>query len=154
WVKPLRDAGIRLETVAQGKIDWNDFAGRIIYAVRQEGKHSFLRDLSMNVTRGMLEKARAGMWLGGPVPYGYDLRDGRLVPGSTKRVEVVRWLFTTYATTTTSLGDLARQLNERGCPSPGGKMWHKTAVQKILTRPAYRGDMAWNRRHDGKYHEV
>src|SRR5262249_7556358 len=30
WVKPLRDAGIRLETVAQGRIDWEDFAGRII----------------------------------------------------------------------------------------------------------------------------
>ena len=31
WIKPLRDAGIRLETVAQGRIDWEDFAGRIIF---------------------------------------------------------------------------------------------------------------------------
>jgi DNA invertase Pin-like site-specific DNA recombinase len=37
WVKPLRDAGVRLETVAQGRIDWEDFAGQIIYAVNQGG---------------------------------------------------------------------------------------------------------------------
>src|SRR5262245_2078938 len=42
WVKPLRDAGVWLETVTDGKIDWNDFAGRIIYGVKQEGKHQFL----------------------------------------------------------------------------------------------------------------
>src|SRR6478735_2220884 len=35
WVKPLRDAGVYLETVAQGRIDWEDFAGRIVYAVQQ-----------------------------------------------------------------------------------------------------------------------
>jgi hypothetical protein len=33
-----------------------------IYAVAQEGKHSFLRDMSNNVTRGMLAKAKAGEW--------------------------------------------------------------------------------------------
>src|SRR5579871_5867157 len=29
YVKPLRDAGVKLVTVAQGLIDWNSFAGRI-----------------------------------------------------------------------------------------------------------------------------
>jgi site-specific DNA recombinase len=154
YVKPLRDIGVRLETVAQGKIDWNTFSGRIIDTVQQEGKHAFLRDLSRNVTRGMLNKAKQGVWLGGPVPYAYDVLDQRLVPGSQERVEVVRWLFRTYATTTTSLGELARQLNERGVPSPGGKRWGKTAIHKILTRPAYCGDTAWNRRGEGRYHEV
>src|SRR5687768_636647 len=43
WVKPLRDAGVSLVTVTKGPIDWNSFAGRIIYAVEQEGKHEYLR---------------------------------------------------------------------------------------------------------------
>ena len=68
WIKPLRDQGIRLETVAQGRIDWEDFGGRIIYAVQQEGKHAYLRDLSRNVTRGLLQNARAGKWNGGTPP--------------------------------------------------------------------------------------
>ncbi len=154
WIKPLRDAGIYLETVAQGRINWDDFSGRIIYAVQQEGKHAFLRDLSRNTARGMLAKARQGLWLGGPPPYAYAVQDNRLVPGDPREIEVVQWLFRTYAETSASLGDLMRNLNERGIPSPGGGLWHKTAVQKILTRPHYVGDMVWNRRHDGKYHLV
>jgi DNA invertase Pin-like site-specific DNA recombinase len=154
WIKPLRDASVRLETVAQGRIDWEDFAGRIVYAVQQEGKHAFLRDLSRNATRGMLRAARDGRWNGGPPPYGYRSEAGRLVPGDPAEVEIVRWLFHTYAGTDTSLGELARTLNERGVPGPGGRLWHKTSVQKILDCPLYLGDMVWNRRHEGRYHGV
>src|SRR5262245_46792682 len=87
WIKPLRDAGVRLETVAQGRIDWDDFAGRIVYAVQQEGKHAFLRDLSRNSVRGMHRRAKDGGWLGGPVPYGHALRGGKLVLGDPEQVE-------------------------------------------------------------------
>src|SRR5262245_55289593 len=46
WILPFRNAGVRLETIAQGRIDWHDFSGRLLYTVMQEGKHQFLRDLS------------------------------------------------------------------------------------------------------------
>src|SRR5438477_148912 len=55
WTYPIREAGVELVTVTDGPIDWNDFAGRIIYTVKQEGKHQFLRDLSSNVLRGQHE---------------------------------------------------------------------------------------------------
>jgi len=61
WIKPLRDAGIRLVTVAQGEIDWNDFAGRMIYNIQTEGKHAYLRDLSRNVLRGKLAASMRGV---------------------------------------------------------------------------------------------
>ena len=71
WILPFRDAGVRLETIAQGKIDWNDFAGRLIYLVQQEGKHAYLRDLSRNVTRGFLNAAKNGRGgTGGRAPSG------------------------------------------------------------------------------------
>jgi DNA invertase Pin-like site-specific DNA recombinase len=166
WIKPLRDAGIWLETVAQGKLSWDDFAGRIVYAVAQEGKNAFLRDQSRNVTRGMLQKAKAGAWLGGPVPYGYRVQSKPPVPGSSKpqkqlvpgdsaQIQTVVWLFNTCANTTTGLGELARQLNkERETPSPAGKLWHKTVIHKMLSRRVYVGDTVWNQRHGGKYHEI
>jgi site-specific DNA recombinase len=163
WVKPLRDLGIYLETVAQGRIDWEDFADRIVYAVQQEGKHAFLRDMSRNVTRGQLAKAKRGHWLGGKPPYGYLLNEHkRLEPGDPVEVETVRWMFTTYATRDTSLKALAFDLNARGVRAPAGqvdatgkpKLWGPTTVRKILTRPTYLGHTVWNKRHDGKYHEV
>ena len=60
WILPFRNAGVRLETIAQGKIDWTDFAGRLRYMVEQEGKHAYLRDLSRNVLRGVRRAAEDG----------------------------------------------------------------------------------------------
>ena len=57
YIHPLRQAGVRLVTVAQGAVDWTTFAGRLIYNVQQEGKHAFLRDLSRNVLRGRIAAA-------------------------------------------------------------------------------------------------
>jgi site-specific DNA recombinase len=48
WITPLRDAGAALEAFAQGGIAWSGFAGHLTYAMAQEGKHQFLRDLSRN----------------------------------------------------------------------------------------------------------
>jgi DNA invertase Pin-like site-specific DNA recombinase len=164
WVKPLRDRGIYLETIAQGKIDWDDFAGRIIYAVQQEGKHAYLKDLSRNVTRGILAKVRRGEWVGGRVPYGYRRNeDKRLEPGDPVEVETVRWLFREYLRRDVSLCTLARELNARGVPAPmrkasgrwrGGGLWAVQGIRNILKRPAYVGDFVWNRRHMGAYHGV
>jgi site-specific DNA recombinase len=154
WTKPLRDVGVRLETVAQGRINWDDFAGRIIYAVQQEGKHAFLRDLSRNVVRGMLRNAKEGKFNGGPVPYAMSVQDGRLVPGDPAEVQVVQWLFQTYAAGLMSLGQLAAELNRQGVPSPAGIRWHKTVVHKLLVRPYYAGEAVWNRRTEGKYFGV
>ncbi|MGD0384395.1 MAG: recombinase family protein [Thermoguttaceae bacterium] len=36
WIHPLRCAGVWLVTVAQGQIDWNDFASRMVYSVVPE----------------------------------------------------------------------------------------------------------------------
>ena len=80
WILPFRDAGVRLETIAQGKIDWNDFAGRLIYLVQQEGKHAYLRDLSRNVTCGFLNAAKNGRGgTGGRAPSGYKQCNGEIV---------------------------------------------------------------------------
>jgi site-specific DNA recombinase len=164
WIKPLRDAGIYLETVGQGRINWADFAGRIVYAVQQEGKNAFLRDLSRTVVRSMLARAKRGEWLGGRVPYGYRLNQHRrLEPGEPAAVEVVRWLFREYLGRDIGLATLARELNDRGVPAPGPSrnagyarpaLWTPTTVRKVLTRPTYLGHSVWNRRHSGAYHGV
>ena len=60
WIKPLQDADVVLVTMDQGVIDWNDFAGRIIFGIRQEGKHQFLKDISHNSSRGKMAAAMRG----------------------------------------------------------------------------------------------
>jgi DNA invertase Pin-like site-specific DNA recombinase len=151
WIKPLRDVGVRLETVAQGKIDWEDFSGRLLYVVQQEGKHAYLRDLSRNVVRGMRKSAAEGKRQGGKPPYGYKVVRQRLVRGEPQEVEVVKWLFNTYAWTDTSLRALVKDLNSRGIPGPRGGLWHPSPTRLILTCPHYLGTLAWGRDTKGKY---
>lgn len=152
WIQPLRKAGVRLETIAQGRIDWNDFAGRMVYGMAQEGKNAFLKDLSRNVIRGKLSSLKKGNWLY-RAPMGYRLEAKRLVVDPL-RADVVRWLFSSYAKRDTSMRQLAVELNERHVPTPSGKrpFWTTGVIRKMLRNPSYLGDTIWGRRREeGKY---
>lgn len=98
WISPLRNAGVHLATVVQGLVEWNTFAGKLIWSIQQEQKHQYLRDLSRNVARGMGALAQQGKWPGGRVPYGYTVGEDRcLYPGEPEQVNTVRYVFEEYA---------------------------------------------------------
>src|SRR6516162_3904125 len=123
YVKPLRDAGVRLETVAQGRVDWSSFAGRITDAVLQEAKKIESQANSRRVISWMLQMAGNGKWLGGAPPYGYRLADDpklgkRLVPGDAREVEAVRLMFRLYGQRGFTLAQVAEELYLRAIPPP------------------------------------
>jgi site-specific DNA recombinase len=113
WIKPFRDAGVRLHTAAQGRIDWDDFQGRLLFTIQQEGKHQFLRDLARNVTRGHATKAKDGRWQGGRAPFANRVSEGRLVLGDPAEVEAARAMFEDYASGAWSLSKIAYRLAGR-----------------------------------------
>jgi len=39
WVHPLMKAGVRLVSVTEGPVNWDDFTGRVVYSLKQEGKY-------------------------------------------------------------------------------------------------------------------
>lgn len=172
---PLRRAGVRLVTVADGDIDWNSFQGRVMYQISQEGKNQFLHDLSRNVTRGKYRAAQEPGSYCGPTPYGYEKiaiddrglvnrRIGRnenfrtpdkwqvkFVPAEANgEVEIVREIFMLYVQGLSPRA-IAGRLNQRGTPAPRGARWSRTTVSNLLCNPVYVGDKVWNRIHCGKY---
>jgi site-specific DNA recombinase len=149
-VYPLRTNGVHLATVAQGEIDWTDFAGRMMYGIQTEAKHQYLTDLSRNVTRGMLRLAQQGKWAAGKPPIGYVVCDKQLIVGPAEAVALVRRLFREYATGA-SLRSLASALNNAGIESPKRKQWTANGIAGILKNRAYIGDFIWNQRCDSKY---
>ena len=178
WIHPLREAGVCLVTCAQGMIDWNDFTGRMMYSIVQEGKHQYLIDLSRNVLRGRIASAKRGGMIVSP-PYGYDRiffdatgKQVRRVPygekfsrpqdwtvrldpaANTEEVETVRWMFDTYVNTDSSLRSLVLDLNARKVPTRRGKGWSAVSVRYILTHPVYIGHLVFGRHKGGKYHQV
>ena len=153
WILPFRNAGVRLETIAQGKIDWNDFAGRMLYMIQQEGKHAYLRDLSRNSIRGQLAKAREGKGSGGPPPYGYRIENGGLVVYPDEAA-IVRCAFTEYLKPGSSLRSVVTGLNTKGIPSPTGLKWRVACLDRILKNRKHSGCFVWGALTTGRYHGI
>jgi site-specific DNA recombinase len=154
WILPFRDAGVRLETIAQGKIDWNDFAGRLIYLVQQEGKHAYLRDLSRNVARGQLNAAKNGRGgTGGRAPTGYKQRDGEILV-DPEWAALVRRIYNEYLKAGASLRSVANLLNSEGIVTARGSKWSIGTVREILTNRKYTGAFVRFKYRVGKYHAI
>ena len=159
WIMPLRKASVTLETIAQGVIDWDDFAGRLTYAVAQEGKHQFLRDISRNTIRGLTAKAKAcNGFFGGPTPYGYTR--STVFTGKTRvstlaidkpTAKVVLRIFKEYACAGGSCRQVVESLNRDGIKPARGGRWGRNAINRILTNRTYAGDYVWGRRVSGRY---
>lgn len=119
WIKPMRDAGIALETIGQGRIDWNDFASRIVWSINQEAKHGFLRDLARSSLRGSLERARSGA-ANGRNPYGYIKgEDGHYIFDDAEKVAAVRRIFD-LRLLGFGVRIISANMNRAGIKSPSG----------------------------------
>jgi DNA invertase Pin-like site-specific DNA recombinase len=156
YVKPLRDRGVKLVTVAQGLVDWNSFGGRISDAVLSEARNLEVRAMARRVATACARLAQQGEWLGGPVPYAFRLETAggkkRLVPGDPQQVEAVRLIFRLVGDHGWSLGKIVQELHARRIPSPAGKpLWRRPTLRKILKNRRYVGDGAYGVRSVGKY---
>lgn len=154
WIHPLRQAGVKLVTVTEGPINWDDFTGRVMYSLKTEGKHQYLRDLSKNVLRGMRDKSLAGLWVSGKPPLGYVIGDDeKLHLGEAHDVAAVRFLFDGYLAGH-SLRTLTQELNAKGYLTARGKPFEYVGVRFILKNRNYTGDMFWNVRTESKYNTL
>lgn len=154
WIHPLRKAGVKLVTVADGVVDWDTFTGRVMYSLKQEGKHQFLCDHSRNVARELLRMAQDGQWPGGPAPLGYDIGpDRRLALGAPDEIAIVRLIFDGYLAGK-SLRDLTEELNEKGYRAARGKPFRILAISYMLKNRNYTGDFHWNTTTESKYLQI
>ena len=175
----LRRAGIKIITAADGVIDLDSFAGRVVHTIRQEGYHEYVVKLSERVVGSKQQNAQAGNWNGGPIPYAFQRAEvdseGNVVrrldarqPKSTTRghrvrlvaVEdparraAVRYAFERFASADLSVRALAAELHDKGFPAPQSSGWNHATLGQILRNPIYCGGSRWNRSSGGKYHSI
>jgi DNA invertase Pin-like site-specific DNA recombinase len=166
----FRQAGVRRMFTARGWVDFGRMEDRLLQGIEQEASnHRYVVDLARDCTRGRLSGARAGRWMGGPVPYAYRPEmekvtkkgrtrwvTARLVLGPEAEARVVRQLFLDYANTPVGLRGLAQRLTAAGVPAPRGgkKGWGTNTIKRILKNPAYLGRLVWARRAEGKFFGV
>ena len=87
---------------------------------------------------------RKGMWMGGPLPLGYDVRDRMLVIND-REAAMVRRIFEDFVTVR-SATTMVRSYTAEGLRTKTGRSFCKQAIYKILHNRMYLGEIV----HKGK----
>ncbi len=80
---------------------------------------------------------RKGIWMGGPVPLGYDVKDRKLLVNPAE-AEAVRTIFRLFARSS-STAQVIDELHARGIRTKKGKPFDKGYLYKLLHKKVYRG---------------
>ena len=103
---------------------------------------------------GMEKKAKSGKFVGGTIPYGYDLDPEEGLVIREDEALIVRKIFQMYALGHEGSHTITLKLNEAGHRKRSGKKWDKRVVLHMLKNPLYVGKLRWREvvyegNHDG-----
>jgi DNA invertase Pin-like site-specific DNA recombinase len=157
-LSPLRKAGVWVESCAQGRMDYNTMAGRIMLGIGGEAKRGEQLATARRVLTSHVERARdrrrppqtktAYGYRREPIA-GTPLKSPPVIDEVTS--EHVRSIFRWYVEGH-SVGWIIRELYNRGVPSPRGKpRWSRPVVRELLRNPVYVGRRAWGKESTGRF---
>ena len=118
----------------------------------------FERSMISERTRDKIAASRRkGKWTGGPVPFGYSVKDKKLLVNEVE-AQIVREAFTLFLQHR-QMAMVARTLTERGLlprgssrPPEEGLRWSKDAIARVLRNPLYAGFMMYgDELHPGEH---
>lgn len=145
-LRPLRQSGVSVwPTDKSEAIDWDSFAGQLMFAVSAGSNNDYVQRLSRHTVRGQYQRAKQGLWVTGRPPFGYVVDDDRkLQLGKSADVALVRWIYSQYLSGS-SYRTIVAALQKKG---------HKRTVSwltSILSNPFYVGDYVWGRNSQAKF---
>ncbi|KAB2851986.1 MAG: recombinase family protein, partial [Sphingopyxis terrae] len=99
----------------------------------------FEREVTAERIRDKVAASRKkGMWMGGVPPYGYVVKDRKLVVDDQAAVHV-RWIFAQFLEIGSGT-ELAREVGKRGIRTPRGNRIEKKYIYRMLSNRAYIGE--------------
>lgn len=145
----IQDYGVNLISVEEG-IDSSQASGKLLISVLSAVAEIERENILEQTMNGRREKARQGLWNGGPAPYGYTL-NGDSLEINESEAETVRLIFDKFANSDVGYGGVAKYLNLTGITKNRHKgsditVWSARNVQCILDNPVYIGKIAYGRR--------
>lgn len=99
--------------------------------------------ITMRLSGGRANKARKGGHAGGSTALGYKAEDKELKI-DPEQAQTVKTIFKMKRHQRKSLGEIARDLNERMIPTARGGKWYPGTVKYILENPVYKGKTNYN----------
>ncbi len=145
----VQDYDVNLISVEEG-IDSSQASGKLLISVLSAVAEIERENILEQTMNGRREKARQGLWNGGPAPYGYSLK-GDTLEVNEEEAQVIRLIFDSFANTNMGYGGVAKYLNLQGIIKNPHKesditVWSGRCIQSILDNPTYIGKIAYGRR--------
>ena len=145
----IQSYGINLICIEEG-IDSSQTSGKLLISVLSAVSEIERENIIEQTMNGRREKARQGKWNGGFAPYGYALKDNKLVIVE-QEAEVIRIIYEKFASSDIGYGKVARYLNLQGIKKiqrQNGTLstWSGHFVRMVLDNPVYCGKIAYGRR--------
>lgn len=145
----IQSYGINLICIEEG-IDSAQTSGKLLISVLSAVSEIERENIIEQTMNGRREKARQGKWNGGFAPYGYALKDNKLVIVE-QEAEVIRIIYEKFASSDIGYGKVARYLNLQGIKKIQRKngtlsTWSGHFVRMVLDNPVYCGKIAYGRR--------
>lgn len=102
----IQSYGVELICVEEG-IDSSQTSGKLLISVLSAVAEIERENILEQTMNGRREKARQGLWNGGPAPYGYVLKENRLIV-SEEEAKIVQMIFDKYVNTKIGYNGIAR----------------------------------------------
>ncbi len=153
-VDELTKNGIALKSITE-PFDTTNAAGKMMLqmlGVFAEFEHATIVE---RTKVGMEKKAKSGKWVGGVVPYGYQLDPEKGLIVREEEAVIVKKLFKMYAFGREGTHTICRKLNEAGYRKRSGKKWDARVVLNMLRNPLYIGKLRWHEAvYDGHHDPI
>ena len=140
---------VNLICIEEG-IDSSQTSGKLLISVLSAVAEIERENILEQTMNGRREKARQGLWNGGPAPYGYTLKDNKLYINEDE-AELVRLIYDKYVNTNIGYTGIAKYLNLQGIKKVVRtdrmiEEWSAHFINLILENPVYCGKIAYGRR--------
>lgn len=136
----LKKYGVKVVSVKENITDSPE--GIILEGLLESMAEYYSANLSQNIRRGQRESISKGKFCGGSIPYGYRVRDGKLVIDD-KTAPAIRYLFEQYAEGVPKK-DIIAELTRRGYVGARGHPLSSTSFQAALSNTVYIGQYKYS----------
>lgn len=139
----LEQAGKRILSVTESFLNDDSPENRMVVGIIGSVNEFYSANLSREVIKGQLQKAKSGSFPGGKLPLGYRRNDDKQIVIDDAYAKIARQAFHEFARGHHTLKTWTAAAQERGYRNPNGNPIRQQSWQKIFRNPFYIGQFRW-----------